>query len=105
MARYVNIDNLQYTSYPLDGGFVDTTFVTKEELEAHAISDCVRVVHGHWSWETDKDMPDPTFKLFICSNCHAKTGHPGLYCGNCGAKMSGRAELDGIRVKFEGDWL
>ena len=50
-------------------------------------------------------MPDPTFKLFVCSICGMKTGHPGLYCGSCGAKMSGRDELDGVKVKFEGDWL
>ena len=43
MARYIDAEKLQYTEYPLDGGYVDTAFITKEEIESQPTADVVEV--------------------------------------------------------------
>ena len=55
MARYVNIDNLEYTSYILDGGFSETTFITKEDLEKVCEVSVKPVTYGSWRLETDEE--------------------------------------------------
>lgn len=44
MARYIDADKIKYESYPLDGGYVDTVFVTKEEIDRQPTADVVEVV-------------------------------------------------------------
>lgn len=44
--------------------------------------------HGEWSLESDEDMPDPMFKLLVCSVCNLKANSPYKYCPNCGTKMT-----------------
>ena len=87
MARYVNIDNLEYTSYILDGGFSETTFITKEDLEKMCEVSVKPVIYGSWRLETDEECPNPMFKLVICSNCKESSNSTYRFCPNCGADM------------------
>ena len=52
-------------------------------------ADVAPVVHGEWSLESDEDMPNPMFKLVICSACNEKANHTYEFCPYCGAKMDG----------------
>jgi hypothetical protein len=87
LARYVNIDNLEYTSYILDGGFSETTFIAKEDLEKACEALVKPVVYGSWRLETDEECPNPMFKLVICSNCKESSNNTYRFCPNCGAEM------------------
>jgi hypothetical protein len=58
--------------------------------------ECIRVVfkraevkHGEWALETDEEMPNPMFKLVVCSVCNGKANGTYHYCPHCGAKMDG----------------
>ena len=42
---------------------------------------------GRWVLESDKEEPNPMFKLVKCSACGDKANHTYKFCPNCGAKM------------------
>ena len=44
---------------------------------------------GKWILESDEEMPDPTFKLVICSECFKKANHTYKFCPHCGSEMKG----------------
>ena len=51
----------------------------------------------HWELESDKEEPNPLFKLFKCSKCNKSHNALSKYCPNCGTKMySGREMLGGL---------
>ena len=52
-------------------------------------ADVAPVVHGKWGLESDEDMPNPMFKLVVCSVCGEKANDTYNYCPNCGARMDG----------------
>lgn len=54
-----------------------------------SIDNMVEVKHGKWRLETDEEMPNPMFKLVVCSVCNEKANHTYKFCPNCGAKMDG----------------
>lgn len=50
----------------------------------------------HWELESDKEEPNPLFKLFKCSKCNKPHNALSKYCPNCGSRMySGREMLGG----------
>ena len=53
-------------------------------------ADYAEVKHGEWTLETDEEMPNPLFKLVICSVCKDKANGTYNFCPHCGAKMDGR---------------
>lgn len=42
---------------------------------------------GRWRLETDEEMPDPLFKLVVCSECGKTANDTYPYCPNCGFPM------------------
>ena len=56
-------------------------------LESEPTADVAEVKHGEWTLETDEEMPNPMFKLVVCSVCNGKANSTYHYCPNCGAKM------------------
>jgi hypothetical protein len=50
-------------------------------------ADVQEVKYGYWQIESDEDMPDPMFKLVVCSVCEQKANHTYDYCPNCGSHM------------------
>lgn len=52
-------------------------------------ADVAEVKHGEWAFETDEEMPNPMFKLVVCSVCNSKANGTYHYCPHCGAKMKG----------------
>ena len=44
---------------------------------------------GKWILESDEEMPEPTFKLVICSKCFKKANHTYKFCPHCGSEMKG----------------
>jgi rubrerythrin len=52
-------------------------------------ANAVEVRHGVWRLETDEEMPNPMFKLVVCSVCNEKNNATPKYCPHCGAKMEG----------------
>ena len=50
-------------------------------------SEVRKAVHGSWRLETDEEMPDPLFKLVVCSECGKTTNDTFPFCPYCGAIM------------------
>lgn len=50
------------------------------------------VKHGKWRLETDDEIPDPMFKLVVCSTCNKTANNTYNYCPNCGTKMDSKKE-------------
>jgi hypothetical protein len=51
----------------------------------------------HWELESDKEEPNPLFKLVKCSKCSKPHNALSKYCPNCGTRMySGREMLGGL---------
>ena len=51
----------------------------------------------HWELESDKEEPNPLFKLLKCSKCGKSHNALSKYCPNCGTRMySGREMLGGL---------
>ena len=63
--------------------------IAKDLIEKAPAADVAPVKHGKWSLESDKDMPNPMFKLVVCSVCNEKANHTYNYCPTCGARMDG----------------
>lgn len=57
-------------------------------------ADVVEVKHGKWRLETDEEMPNPMFKLVVCSVCNSTANGTYNYCPNCGAKMDKRSDTE-----------
>lgn len=45
--------------------------------------------YGTWRLETDEEMPNPMFKLVICSECNETANSTYKFCPNCGSVMTG----------------
>ena len=45
------------------------------------------VFFGKWRLETDEEMPDPMFKLVVCTNCNETANSTYMFCPNCGKQM------------------
>ena len=60
-----------------------------ESKERFPVADVAPIVHGSWSLESDEEMPNPMFKLVICSACGENANHTYNYCPDCGARMDG----------------
>ena len=45
------------------------------------------LTQGTWVLESDDSMPDPMFKLVVCSRCKETANHTYRFCPNCGVPM------------------
>ena len=50
------------------------------------------VYYGKWRLETDEEMPNPMFKLVVCTYCNEKANNTYKFCPNCGKNMSETSE-------------
>lgn len=46
------------------------------------------IYYGKWRLETDEEMPNPMFKLVVCSYCNEKANNTYKFCPHCGKLMS-----------------
>lgn len=83
--EYIERNSLLDEVKQIEGAFARPLIIRK--IEEAKVEDVVEVKHGKWTLETDEEMPNPMFKLVICSVCNEKTGHTFKYCPHCGAKM------------------
>ena len=84
------IANIQFSSpYQNDISVMISGMERIRDLIYDALTaDVVEVKHGTWNIEPNEEMPDPMFKLAVCSVCNEKAGHTHRYCPYCGAKMT-----------------
>ena len=45
------------------------------------------VCYGKWRLETDEEMPNPMFKLVVCTYCNEPANHTYKFCPHCGKNM------------------
>lgn len=43
--------------------------------------------YGKWRLETDEEMPNPMFKLVICTYCNEPANSTYKFCPHCGKNM------------------
>lgn len=45
------------------------------------------VYFGKWRLETDEEMPNPMFKLVVCTYCDKTANNTYKFCPECGKRM------------------
>lgn len=48
--------------------------------------------YGKWRLETDEEMPNPMFKLVICTYCNKPANSTYKFCPHCGKNMYEKSE-------------
>lgn len=68
-------------------GWTSITMTNFDDEEPINVEPEEPVYFGKWRLETNEEMPNPMFKLVVCTCCEEKANSIYMFCPNCGRQM------------------
>ena len=64
-------------------------YAVGDQLDSLPVVEVKEQKNGTWRLENNEEMPDPMFKLVICSECNQAASGCYNFCPHCGTPMKG----------------